>query len=110
MTQVIRISDLPHPDHEGKSYREVNLEKQHNIPVGKLVEIDMGLDEDDYAYDEKYAGMRLFVVGHHRDCDGTPLYSLGSKGMDMWQEDDRFHNPKTYHGFPEDCLSVIDKD
>lgn len=100
MSEIIVIHDLEHPDHPGKSYKEVNLEKEHNIPVGELVELD--------SEDERYANIRLYVVGHHRDCDGTPLYSLGLKGADMWQsEKQKFHNYKTFHGIGEDSLTIV---
>ena len=52
----------------GKTWKENNLEIKHNIPLGKLVEINWENGE--------YNGVRLFVVSHGRDCDGTPLYGL----------------------------------
>lgn len=50
------------------------MEKKHNIELGTLVEISC----DDSLCDEEdqHNGLRLFVVQHTRDCDGTPLYSL----------------------------------
>jgi hypothetical protein len=47
----------------GKSVKENNMEKNHNIPIGSLVEI-------------KETGERLYVCMQTRDCDGTPLYAL----------------------------------
>lgn len=54
----------------GKTVRENNKNKQHALPLGSLVEIlpDSSRDED--------SGLRLYVVGHGRDCDQTPLYNL----------------------------------
>ena len=69
----IFIGDLEDPDNPGKTIREVNLEKQHEIPLGALVEIK-GFEEYDYHRYEN--GLRLYVVKHLRDCDGTPLYGL----------------------------------
>lgn len=69
----------------------------HTIPVGSLVELD-----DDCV--------RLYVVAHHRDCDGTPLYALSwdkdielyktERGIKLWGED-------VLHGIPEFCLKLI---
>lgn len=57
----------------GKTVKENNLEKNHNINIGALVEIlpDCSSDND--------TGLRLFVVGYGRDCDGTPLYHMSFK-------------------------------
>lgn len=59
-------------EENGKSVRENNLERQHRIPLGTLVEIF----EDDPLQEDSYHRLRLYVVDHARDCDGTPLYSL----------------------------------
>ena len=61
---MINIADLRDPDDpQGRSYRQVNADRTHGIPVGALVEI---ID----------TGVRMFVVWHGRDCDQTPLYWL----------------------------------
>lgn len=66
-------------EENGKTIRENNLARQHEIPVDSLVEI-VPWDE---TSEEEYGGVRLFVVKHTRDCDGTPLYSLApKKGQD----------------------------
>jgi len=70
--KIIKIED-PIPDccpledfpARGKTIKENNLEKQHNIPINTLVEI------------ASLGGARLYVLGFSRDCDGTPLYRLG---------------------------------
>lgn len=63
---LINISDLKDPDDpKGRSYREVNNEKEHKYAVDDLIEID-----------GKYA----FIARLDRDCDGTPLYSLRTNG------------------------------
>lgn len=77
------VADLKDPnDKDGRTYREVNNEKDHRINVGTLVEL--------------HHGERLFVVKQTRDCDGTPLYNLGVHGCG-----------NTVNGFTEDCLKVI---
>lgn len=51
----------------GKTLKENNLAIPHNIPLESLVEVK---DENGEP------GVRLYVVAHLRDCDGTPLYGL----------------------------------
>lgn len=52
----------------GSTVRENNLKAEHKIPLGSLVEVNI-------PYIEEH-GVRLFVVSHERDCDGSPLYTL----------------------------------
>jgi len=81
---MITMCDLKDPnDPQGRTYRQINAEKQHNIPIGALVEV---ID----------SGERLFVMKHTRDCDQTPLYSIGMKGSDDW---------KWNHGYSEESLT-----
>lgn len=49
-------------DENGESQKDRNLKKNHGVELGALVELE--------------SGVRLFVVNHSRDCDGTPLYDL----------------------------------
>lgn len=77
----------------GKTVRQNNLEKKHNIPLGTLVEINSACDSD-FAW----AGVRMYVSAYGRDCDGTPLYTLGPKG------ECEFH---CVGGFGEDNLVVV---
>jgi hypothetical protein len=89
-------------ENNGKTVRENNMEIKHQIPLGTLVEV-IGLEPD-----SDYYGIRLYVIQHHRDCDGTPLYALGPKGCNP-------HNlffPSLFaggiaHGLPERCLRVV---
>lgn len=63
---IINIADLKDPnDLGGRSYREVNNEKQHKYGLGDLVEIE---------------GEKAFIARLGRDCDGTPLYSICMHG------------------------------
>ncbi len=80
------ISDLPCPgDPLGRSYREVNAAKTHNIAIGELVELK--------------GGQRVFVVAHSRDCDQTPLYHLSVNVDD---------SPSVWaRGYPESSLAVV---
>ena len=94
--KIIRISDLPDPtDPKGRSYREVNAEKNHAIPIGTLVQIE--------------TGVRLFVVYHGRDCDQTPLYYLSHDREDIIQEDPCFKNQSWIGGYPEESLAIVVK-
>lgn len=52
-------------EENGKTIRENNMEKTHQIPLGTLVEVSE-------------SGIRLFVCSQGRDCDGTPLYGLSA--------------------------------
>ncbi len=92
-THVQNVADLVAPDSNGKTFRQVNMEMKHNIPIGTLVEIS-------------YTGERLFVVEHTRDCDGTPMYSLGRKTDTIYTGDRAIFN-KFHYGFDESSLIVI---
>ena len=70
---IIMIHDIKGP--LGQTYRAANLEKKHAIPLGSLVEVRLSGEASGGASWVTHA--RLWVVSHDRDCDGTPLYSLG---------------------------------
>lgn len=92
MTRIVMVHDLK--EENGKTIKENNLERQHAIPLGALVEI--GLDGDT---DWEWNGCRLYVVKYSRDCDGSPLYVLGPKDADRdWM---------MHGGFSDDCLKVV---
>ena len=105
--KAVNISDLTNPE-SGKSYREENNEKTHNIPLGTLVEIDF----DDSYLETPVKGLRLFVVSHDRDCDGTPLYSL-SFNKDWEEKPGNEYIPRIAYkmqlesGYNEGSLKVI---
>ena len=94
MPEIIIIHDLIDPnDPQGRSYKDVNLTKNHNIPVGSLVELD--------------TGARLFVVYHSRDCDGTPLYNLCLDKENVEYDGSGFFNRKWHNGYSEDSLKIV---
>lgn len=94
MPEIEILHNLKDPsDSQGRSYKEVNLEKKHKIPVGSLVELD--------------TGARLFVVMHTRDCDGTPLYSLCHDKEDTKWVNSIFANRAWDSGYDEDSLKLI---
>lgn len=94
MAPTISLADVTDPDDpQGRTYREVNAEKTHHIPIGSLVEL--------------HDGVRLFVVYHGRDCDKTPLYWLSHDPGDTVQEYPQFRNQSWVGGFPEESLKVI---
>ncbi|AKN30534.1 hypothetical protein Ccar_06725 [Clostridium carboxidivorans P7] len=70
---------------------------KYNIPLGTLVEVN----HIDLEADKKNHGVRLYVVAHHKDAKGTPIYSLGLKG--------ETNALKMYNGYYEENLKVIDK-
>jgi hypothetical protein len=92
MVQIVNVADLTDPDDpQGRSYRQVNADKQHAIAIDTLVELT--------EKDGSYGNERLYVKQHARDCDQTPLYSLGLR-----------HHESPYqwvHGFSEDSLTVV---
>ncbi len=102
--KAVNIADLQNPK-TGKTWREENLEKQHKYKVDDLVEV-VGWEEDC-----KYDGMRLYVIGCVRDCDGTPLYVLGSKGMELYEKvfvkPNTLYNFNSFSGFGEESLKLI---
>ncbi len=52
----------------GNSIIVNNLNKCHSLKLGSLVEVSFTKSD--------FNGLRLFVVEHTRDCDGSPNYSL----------------------------------
>lgn len=88
MPIFVNIADLKDPDDpQGRSYREINTEKVHTIPIGTLVEME--------------SGARAFVVRHTRDCDQTPLYSLAIN------PDPERHKFSMCHGYAEESLKQL---
>lgn len=80
------VADIVCPDDpQGRTYRQINNAKTHAIPVGALVEL--------------LNGVRLFVVWHGRDCDGTPLYWLSHKND--------VRKPYVGGGYLESSLKVV---
>lgn len=95
MPVIINVADMKDPDDpQGRSYREVNHSKNHALEVGQLVEL-----ED---------GARLWIVGHSRDCDGTPLYILCHDRDDTVRGEGIFANPKWVGGWDEESLTVVE--
>lgn len=96
-------------EENGKTVKENNLERNHNIPIDTLVEVKY----DDWFGDgacQKVHG-RFWVVEHCRDCDGTPLYNLSEHRKAALHEF-RCHfgeyAVKNHGPFPEDALTIID--
>ncbi len=80
---IVNISDLKCPeDQHGRTYKEINRAERHALAVGQIVGI-------------KDSGVRLLVKKLTRDCDETPLYSIGF--------DDHI-----CHGYHIDDLTLID--
>lgn len=67
-----------------KTIREENFLLKHKYPINSLVEISLG-EDDIESIDGMVQGLRLFVISHDRDCDGTPLYSLYSASLEEYQ-------------------------
>jgi hypothetical protein len=100
--QDMHVHEMKDPnDPGGRTYREVNLARSHAIPIGTLVELAP------YPEDDRWDGVRLYVVHHHRDCDGTPLYALAFDRHDTEIKRPGFHNDKWLHGMPESGLRIV---
>jgi hypothetical protein len=100
--EFINVADMINPS-TGKTYREENREKEHKIPLGALVEI---------VDNEEMEGIRLNVVALTRDCDSTPLYSLGLKNKkgDLTLVKERVYPLQLiemFHGYGEESLKEI---
>ncbi len=96
---IVNIADFECPnDPMGRTYREVNNATEHNFNVGDLVQL-----ED---------GARLFVVRLHRDCDGTPLYTLSYDKDDTERifANQSWSNQSWSCGHLEDSLELVNTD
>lgn len=96
MIEFITISKCVDPnDPQGRTFREINQEKKHNIPIGTLVEFG--------------DGCRLWVVYHARDCDKTPLYCLCVDREDTDMPDPIRYPYNWIAGYSEDDLTIVEK-
>ena len=77
----------------GRTIHKNNMAKGHAIPVGTLVEVKYDKWHGAGACSKVHA--RLFVIWHTRDCDGTPMYSLGEKS-----------DPAAYEGSLAECAML----
>lgn len=107
---LVAVHDLIDSD-TGQSFREMNLEKTHAIPLGTLVEIQSGSNEEDCEWGNG-DGARLFVISHSRDCDGTPLYNMVHRLQDSGGTSskqsllNRMSKP-VINGYSGDSLKII---
>jgi len=91
-----------------KTIKENNLELKHNIPIGTLVEVKYDEWYDDGACIK--AHVRLFIVAHNRDCDGTPLYSLCRyKNIITSYFFPLYYRTSIKNGFIEDDLRIVEE-
>lgn len=65
------------------------MKQSHDIPLNSVVEIlEYDWDRDEYV--SKSYGLRLIVMKHTWDCDGTPLYSLGLMTAEQYEAELEF--------------------
>ena len=95
--QVVFIGDLV--EENGKTVKENNLERVHNVPVGSLVEITYESEYEEPS--ERVKGLRLFVVKHSRDCDGSPLYAL-SHSLSAQDDYDKIEQDIAQHKYGDE--------
>lgn len=56
---------------------ETRITSPHMIPLGALVVVNISIEEENDESSVRLAGTCiLYVVGHMKDCDGTPLYQI----------------------------------
>lgn len=86
------LEPIHHPEEEENAAREgrpVSVARmftyhhhEHEIPLGSLVEAEVKIYSGGYKEDRAEVNLKgtckLYVVGHMRDCDGTPLYILSN--------------------------------
>jgi hypothetical protein len=68
------------------AYSRENIPKEpHKIPLGQVVSVKISHIYDRVVCSGNYIELRgrarLYVVGHHFDCDGTALYILAAKAI-----------------------------
>lgn len=83
----INVADIvDNTDPKKRTFRQINAEMTHAIPIGALVELD--------------SGVRMFVASHDRDCDMTPLYSLApTMESSRWE---------WFSGLAEENLKIVE--
>lgn len=81
MPIAINVADIV--EENGKTIRQNNMEKTHDLPIGTLVEVKFDEWLDGGACMKVHA--RLWVWSHERDCDGTPLYTLSPHRKDHFE-------------------------
>lgn len=96
---ITDLKDLDDTDY--CTYREINNAIIHKFPIGSLVELG------DPEYPSITDGVRLFVVCHIVDCDGTPLYELCADPSNTVQDNPYFRNNGWIGGYSENSLTLI---
>ena len=89
---IVSIHNLP-SDIAGLTWKEKNMLIEHKIPIGSLVELE--------------EGVRLFIVKHTRDCDGTPLYVLAPYMGAVEENVRNQYINKMVYGYPESSLRTL---
>lgn len=104
---IINVADLVDiNDLHGRTFREINREKEHKLPIGTLVEIKYdGPDDDD-----SHRSVRLYIVHQSRDCDQTPGYYLSYDKHDTKQRMKGWANDGWVGLFVDDDLIPINLD
>lgn len=108
MPEIILFGDIV--EENGKTIRENNLEKKHNIPLGTLVEVKYSNWHGDGCCEKVHA--RLWVVYQGRDCDGTPLYWLSTMKPDnevflAFKDQPLLGSFVMHGGYAEEDLTVV---
>lgn len=113
--KVIILNNLPEFRHDNET---------HKIQLGQVVDLtiddgcaSLNIHKDINGNEVSLhirGTVRLIVVGHHRDCDGTPLYILSDRpiGMGEWTLIELMEYKKwcefLTHGWPESALKLVE--
>ena len=100
MPTMINVADLVEAN--GKTVRENNAARDHTVQLGALVEITTDCPIGEFG--SIFKGVRMFVVAHARDCDGTPLYSLS---VDRNIIKDVANEQEAYDGIDDPSLKCV---
>lgn len=81
--QVMFVQDII--ESNGKTVKENNLQKVHKYPIGTMIKYELKhIDHIENHGTDKEICMGIhgtlcgFILTHDRDCDGTPLYTIGT--------------------------------
>ena len=75
------FKDIVEPN--GRTIEQNNLAKAHKYPIGTLVSFDTDefFRESEKGNCQTKTSGALYVMEHLRDCDGSPLYSIGNADL-----------------------------
>jgi hypothetical protein len=105
MEKIVNINNLKIGSNR-ETWKELNLQKNHKVPIGTLVEVKWDNWEGNGMYSKYH--VRLRVSKHTRDCDGEPLYSISKYTPHVLNQiKSNLRDLFQYNGFNENQLKII---